>query len=296
VDTPGFDDSRCTDDVIAKRLLEWLRQSMQQGKRLSGIIYVHRITDPRMQGTALSNMNVFRRLCGSDCFPNVVLATSFWSEVDPTEGARRERELCETDEFWGQLVRKGSRVVRIGLDDKADQRLLLRIAQNKKVVFQAQREMLDGRQNYETLASQEVNANLSRYRRYFDAQLEVEKENIRRKLEEMGKRREEQLEEQKTSFREQCQAQKQARKKYEVDNAVMKRDEEKFASQQAGLQRLREAHKVEKIRLEKLKQEQQKYYNDYKCRRTKKHRRRRRVTCDNCKRTIEHRRRQFYRK
>lgn len=266
---------------------------MQQGKRLNGIIYVHRILDPRMQGTALSNMNMFRRLCGSDCFPNVVLATSFWSEVDPAEGARRERELCETDEFWGQLVKKGSRVVRIGLDDRADQRLLLRIAQNKKVVFQAQQEMLDGKRNCETSAAQETNGDLSRWRRHFDAKLEAENENVRRKLEEIGKRGQEQLEAQRTSFREERQAQQQARKKHETDNAAMKGDEEKFASQQAKLKRLREAHEVENKRVEKRKREQQKYYKEYKCIRSWKHPR---IRCDSCMRTIKHRRRPFYRK
>lgn len=266
---------------------------MQQDRKLSGIIYVHRIIDPRMQGTALSNMNMFRRLCGSDCFPNVVLATSFWSEVDLTEGARRERELCETDEFWGQLVKKGSRVVRIGLDGKADQRLLLRIAQNKKVVFQAQQEMLDGRRNCETSAAQAANRNLSGWRQHFDARLEAEEENVRRTLEERGKRGEEQLEAQRTSFRQDRQAVRQARKKYEADDAAMKGDEEMSASQQARLKQLREALQVENNRLEKLKQKQQKHYNEYKCIRTGKHPR---ISCNNCKRPIKSRRRQFYRK
>jgi hypothetical protein len=293
VDTPGFDDSRWTDDVIAHRLLEWLRQSMQQGKKLSGIIYIHRIIDPRMQGTALSNMNMFRRLCGSDCFPNVLLATSFWSEVDPTEGARREQELCETDEFWGQLVKKGSRVVRIGLDDKADQRLLLRLAQNKKVIFQAQQEMLDGRQNCETSAAQEANANLPRWIQYLDAQLEAEKEIGRRRLNEIGRRGKEQVEAERKSFRERHQAQNQARKRYEAENAALKEYEEKAASQQARLKQLRDAHTVENDRLKKLKAKQQKYYDEYKCVRKKEHRR---LRCDNCRQTIENLRRQFYRK
>lgn len=266
---------------------------MQQGKKLNGIIYVHRIIDPRMQGTALSNMNMFRRLCGSDCFPNVVLATSFWSEVDLTEGARRERELCETDEFWGQLVKKGSRVVRIGLDHKADQRLLLKIAQNQKVVFQAQQEMLDGRRNCETSAAQEVNGNLSGWRHYFDAQLKKEKENARWELKEMDKRAEEQLEAQRTSFREELQAQTQARKKYEADKAAIQREDEKAASQRARLKGLRDAQEVENARLEKLKREKQIYFSRYKCKRTWKYRQ---VTCDNCMRTISHRRRQYYRK
>ncbi len=294
VDTPGFDDSRCTDDVIANRLLEWLRQSMQQGKKLHGIIYVHRIIDPRMQGTALSNMNMFRRLCGSDCFPNVVLVTTFWTQVDPTEGDRREKELCEIDEFWGQLVKKGSRVVRIGLDEQADQRLLLEIAKNKKVVFQAQQEMLDGKSNRETAAAQEASGNLARMKRYFDAQLEAERDNVRRELEEAEKRAKEQLKAQRKSLQEEQLAQKQARKRYNADLAARKMEEDKFRIQQAECKRLREAHTIESHRLEKLKEQEQRYYNDYRCIHTwKKHHR---VTCNNCTREIEHRRRHFYRK
>jgi hypothetical protein len=265
---------------------------MQRGKKISGIIYVHRIIDPRMQGTALSNMNMFRRLCGPDCFPNVVLATSFWSEVDLTDGSRRERELYETDEFWGQLVKQGSRVVRIGLDEKADQRLLLKIAQNREVIFQAQREMMDGRPNCETSAAQEVYGNLSGWRRYFDVQLEAEKENVSQMLEESEKRAKAQLEAQRTSFQEQRQTQKQARRKFEADNVEMKAEEEKATNQQAELKRLREAQKVENDRREKMKQEQQRYYNEYKCIRTRKHRY---VRCDNCRRIIKHRQNLFYR-
>ena len=266
---------------------------MQQGKKLSGIVYVHRIIDPRMQGSALSNMNMFRRLCGSNCFPNVVLATSFWSEVDMTEGARRERELCETDEFWGQLVKKGSHVARIGLDQKADQRLLLRIAKNKKVVLQAQQEMLDGRRNCETSAAREGNEILSGLRRYFDAQLEAEKENARRKLEEMEKRAEEQIKVQRTSF-EESRAREQSRRKYEADNLAMKRDEERYASQQAGIKQLLQAHQVENVRLRKLQQEQQKYFAEYKCIRTR--RKVREMTCDKCKQTFKPRPNHYYRK
>jgi hypothetical protein len=270
-----------------------LRQSMQQAKKLSGIIYVHRIIEPRMQGTALSNMNMFRRLCGSDCFPNVVLATSFWSEVDPTEGAQRERELYETDKFWGQLVKKGSPVVRIGLDDRADERLLLRIAQNNKVFLRAQKEMQDGRRNCETSAAREANESLSDWRQYFNSQLEAEKESVRRELAEQHRRAEEQLGAQRIAFKKERQARKQAHEHYEADYAAMRRENENAVCQQVRLERLREALKLENERWEKLKQEQQIFYNIFKCGRTTKHRR---IICNNCMSTIKPRRRPFYRK
>ena len=47
IDTPGFNDSRSSDDIIAAKVLTWLRDSAEQGRELSGIIYVHRILEPR---------------------------------------------------------------------------------------------------------------------------------------------------------------------------------------------------------------------------------------------------------
>jgi hypothetical protein len=78
---------------------------------------------------------------GPDCLANVILATRFWNEVDPTEGARRERELCNKDEFWGSLIKNGSSVATIGLDEDADRRLLLKMAQKHKVLLQVQEDM-----------------------------------------------------------------------------------------------------------------------------------------------------------
>src|SRR5579862_2518370 len=93
VDTPGFDDSRKNDGEITELILTWLRDSLMQGTRLNGVIYLHRISDPRMGGTAVRNSRMFRKLCGVNAFKNVILATTFWEKVSPADGDRREREL-----------------------------------------------------------------------------------------------------------------------------------------------------------------------------------------------------------
>lgn len=80
--------------------------------RLNGIIYLHRITDVRMQGSAKKNLLMFKQLCGPDALKNVVLATTMWSLVNPTDGQAREKELISTPEFWGWMLQKGSRVER----------------------------------------------------------------------------------------------------------------------------------------------------------------------------------------
>ena len=62
VDTPGFDDTLGNDAVIVDSIVRWLGER----KKLSGILYFHRIIDPRLTGTARANLRIFKRLCGDD--------------------------------------------------------------------------------------------------------------------------------------------------------------------------------------------------------------------------------------
>jgi len=78
VDTPGFDDTFVSDGEILRKLSEWLTTSYREGKKVSAILYVHRISDPRMQGSALRNFRVFRDLCGEEFFERVDICTTFW--------------------------------------------------------------------------------------------------------------------------------------------------------------------------------------------------------------------------
>lgn len=59
-----------------------------------------------MQGSAKSNILLFRQLCGDNALQKVVLATTMWDVVDGEIGAKRERELVEKKDFWGYMVSK----------------------------------------------------------------------------------------------------------------------------------------------------------------------------------------------
>jgi hypothetical protein len=68
---------------------------------LAGVIYMHRISDIRMSGTARRNFTMFRKLCGENALSNVVLVTTMWGNlVDMEEGEARERELQNKDGFF----------------------------------------------------------------------------------------------------------------------------------------------------------------------------------------------------
>ncbi|CAM1505055.1 Fc.00g106920.m01.CDS01 [Cosmosporella sp. VM-42] len=65
VDTPGFDDTTRSDTDVLKDIATWLTNSYQKDLKLSGIMYLHRITDHRMVGSAKKNLFMFKKLCGS---------------------------------------------------------------------------------------------------------------------------------------------------------------------------------------------------------------------------------------
>ena len=60
---------------------------------LSGVIYLHRITDRKLCGSSRKNLNVFRQLCGDEALTNVAIVTNMWENVEPATGVAREKEL-----------------------------------------------------------------------------------------------------------------------------------------------------------------------------------------------------------
>ncbi|RAQ65325.1 hypothetical protein COH20_008621 [Aspergillus flavus] len=76
---------------------------------LTGLLYLHRISDVRMQGSALKNIRMFQSLFGENDMANVVLVTTRWNSVTKDEGVSQLRELLEKDRFWGGMIAAGAR-------------------------------------------------------------------------------------------------------------------------------------------------------------------------------------------
>lgn len=112
IDTPGFDDTHRSDDEVLREIATWLTDSYTADVRLSGIIYLHRISDAKMQGSALKNLFMFKKLCGPNALKSVILATTMWDMVTETIGQAREEELASNQDYWGGMIKHGSRVRR----------------------------------------------------------------------------------------------------------------------------------------------------------------------------------------
>ena len=146
VDTPGFDDTKMSDFEIFQTIATWLEATYEKGQLLSGVVYLHRITNTRVAGSARRALHVFQRICGDDSYQNVILATTFWNSVAHCEetGVDRERQLLSNDGFWKCMKEKGAQTTRLARDYKAILPALVEMAAKPKVTLGIQHELNKG--------------------------------------------------------------------------------------------------------------------------------------------------------
>ncbi|KAL8288224.1 hypothetical protein RB597_000359 [Gaeumannomyces tritici] len=195
VDTPGFDDTDLSDSEVLKELAGWLTWSYKKKIRLSGIIYFHRISDPKMQGSAKRNLIMFKKLCGPEALKMVILATTMWGLVDQEVGKVREDELRTTEEYWGHMVQHGSRIFRHANNPDSALRLVgLFMGEHHPETLAIQSEMVDnGRTLDQTTAGKELDGVLAKEREKFRRELDDAKQEMKEAIETRDKESEEML-------------------------------------------------------------------------------------------------------
>ncbi|KAF5557431.1 hypothetical protein FMEXI_754 [Fusarium mexicanum] len=142
LDTPGFDDTNRSDTEVLKEIALSLAKTYEDNVQLSGILYLHRITDRFMGGSAQKNLMMFRKLCGKDSLKNVILVTTMWEGEDAVTGEKREQELIATGGFWGALVEEGAQVNRHYNTRSSAMSLLRTVAKNNRITISIQKEMV----------------------------------------------------------------------------------------------------------------------------------------------------------
>lgn len=118
-----------------------------------------------MEGSALRNLRMFRKLCGDEFMKNVILGTTFWDVVDEETGAAREDELLQTDGFFKDMNERGCDVVRISDDRNTCLELLSRFAAKPPTVMRIQQELFEGKSLAETAAASAVSQELAELQR-----------------------------------------------------------------------------------------------------------------------------------
>lgn len=179
VDTPGFSDTNISDTEILARIARWMKDTYANGCLLSGIIYLHRIIDPRMVGPSLKNLRMMKKLCGANSMRNVVLATTMWERVTEEEGLRRESELENV--FWKDMIESGSSMTRITTEREDDARALVKsLLNNKPISTQLQDELHSGKTLVQTAAGTEIREEMAKLEEKLRASYAAELTELKR--------------------------------------------------------------------------------------------------------------------
>ncbi|KAK7695012.1 hypothetical protein QCA50_002200 [Cerrena zonata] len=143
IDTPGFDDTFKTEADVLHSIADFLAAMYQNEQKLSGVIFLHRISDNRIGGLARKNFRLFRSICGDDALKHTIIATTMWGEVSAELGERRESELSTKDQYFKPAFDEGAKLVRHDNTLESAHGIVRQVLEYQPVGLSVQREMVD---------------------------------------------------------------------------------------------------------------------------------------------------------
>jgi hypothetical protein len=145
LDTPGFNDSHRSDEETLQELAYWLAAAYERDVKLSGIVYLHCITNTRLQGSAARALDAFKKMCGDDAFGGVVVATTFWDTIptdELTKAQNRHEELH--GKIRDDILRHGGRIVSLSAVEIDAMNILRHIVSKaRSLTLTLQRQLVD---------------------------------------------------------------------------------------------------------------------------------------------------------
>jgi hypothetical protein len=211
IDTPGFDDTDRTDADILKLIADYLVGTYQNNVLLTGLILLQPISGNRVQGSERRRTRLFEKVCGSDAYKNIVIATTMWNCVESEQiGQARMTERMRETIFWGAMVDQGAQVIKHDNTLESARNIIKMLINKQRVPLQMQEELVqNGGRIGDTSAGQQLDAELGEKSAELTRQLEelekdliqnaAENDELRKRLEDTRRERE-QLQESKVSL------------------------------------------------------------------------------------------------
>lgn len=111
IDTPGFNDTNRSDADILLAISFFLVRLYQARVKLGGIVLLHDIrSELRMTGSARTQLEVVKALCGESAYRSIVCATSMWGKIkaqDQDAAQQRLRRMIERPDCWQPIIAAG---------------------------------------------------------------------------------------------------------------------------------------------------------------------------------------------
>jgi hypothetical protein len=201
-----------------------------------------------MGGTALRNNRMFRKLVGVDALRNVILATTFWEGIPPHVGAQRENELSSNPDFWGGMLERGAKMVKLSKTRESGLALLEQISGDDTVVLDDESVLREQREALEAMQKK----------------MEEKKEAVRLKMEREAERAREEaarkLAREKLALKKQREKEERVRKAEELRlemarKAAREKYEGELEEARKEVVRQEEKRKREKVEMERKERE-----------------------------------------
>lgn len=185
IDTPGFDDTKKSDTDVLKDIAGWLLIAYRSNIRLSGMVYLHSISEVRMKGSHMTNLRMFQKLAGLENMGHVILTTTMWDKTPIEDAKRREMELLSTDEFWGSMIKAGSEFKRFHNDRNSSMNIVGSLVdKHDKLILSLQREMAEGSKLEQTSAGKALNVEIHAQKERYEKQLKEQENEMKAALKE----------------------------------------------------------------------------------------------------------------
>ncbi|KAH7381558.1 P-loop containing nucleoside triphosphate hydrolase protein [Pyrenochaeta sp. MPI-SDFR-AT-0127] len=184
MDTPGFDDTFRNDGEILKEINDCLSEFFHKDAKITGVLYVHAITEPRMRGSALKNLRMFREVVGPDNMRHCYLVTTKWSKQPGSVSEDREIELQSNKDFWKPLIDRGAKMVRFSDSKQSALEIIKPLAHCPQFLFKLTVEFnLENKKLDETTSGKMANEELEKAKAAFRKELDDLREDQRMALE-----------------------------------------------------------------------------------------------------------------
>ena len=169
IDTPGFNDtdkdSTRSDGKILGEIARTLILQTQMGVKLvrnispfqrhalrlirckRGILILYDISASRMTGDKRRQLEMIKTICGKTNYSNVLLVTTHWPKdyLEQIEQGCAVREGDLRSDFWKDMVKGGSKMVRFDNDEDSARAIVGPLAEKPDITLALQAEMASGR-------------------------------------------------------------------------------------------------------------------------------------------------------
>jgi hypothetical protein len=119
------------------------RSRYRNGIKLHGVLYLHRISDNRMDGIARRDFGMFKHLVGENNFKNVIIVTTMWDRTPHQYGINNVEQLRTDPSLFKPVLDRGAPMMHHLKIPETAQEIVQRIMTNNPLPLEIQIELVD---------------------------------------------------------------------------------------------------------------------------------------------------------